>query len=394
MKYVNAKDILPESLLSQIRQYYQGGYLYIPKENAHQAGQLTEYKLELNMRNQYIYLKHLEGQTCRELGNIYHLSGSSIRRILAKERIRHLKMKTLIEQLLPLWGIKNRQLSQIYPTAWEVNHNCVIKVYDDAVQLERNIRLSSILSECKIPVAQIIPTKAGEAYAAQENLFFLMTKKLPGSNISDLKDLEMTRKMGCAIARLHRAFLQCEKEIAFWDNGLLAEMRGWVFENLQQNEWQSISEPEYAKAVEALESCYDRLPKQLIHRDVHFGNFLFFEGDLSGYIDFDLSQRNIRIFDLGYFLSGLLAEETADAFTKNEWLSAVGAVLAGYESLQPLSKEEKAALPCVMECIEILFVAYFSGIKDTKHADDACWIFHFLQGCKRELSAAIHQKPL
>ena len=34
------------------------------------------------------------------------------------------------------------------------------------------------------------------------------------------------------------------------------------------------------------------LPVQLIHRDVHFGNFLFDEGKFSGYIDFDLSQRN------------------------------------------------------------------------------------------------------
>ena len=45
---------------------------------------------------------------------------------------------------------------------------------------------------------------------------------------------------------------------------------------------------------------------------------LFFEGDFSGYIDFDLSQRNIRIFDICYFLTGLLAEETENAYTKKE----------------------------------------------------------------------------
>ena len=85
-------------------------------------------------------------------------------------------------------------------------------------------------------------------------------------------------------------------------------------ENLAANEWKILGEEDYTRTVSLLEAVYPSLPKQLIHRDVHFGNFLFFEGSLSGYIDFDLSQRNIRIFDLCYFLSGLLAEETEDAY--------------------------------------------------------------------------------
>ena len=48
---------------------------------------------------------------------------------------------------------------------------------------------------------------------------------------------------------------------------------------------------------------------------MHFGNFLFQEGSFSGYIDFDLSQKNIRIFDLCYFLAGLLAEEPWEEYT-------------------------------------------------------------------------------
>ncbi|MDE6926953.1 MAG: hypothetical protein K2P59_17195 [Acetatifactor sp.] len=50
-----------------------------------------------------------------------------------------------------------------------------------------------------------------------------------------------------------------------------------------------------------------------------------------------MSQKNIRIFDLCYFLAGLLAEETSEAFTRREWLENVEAVLAGYESITKLS---------------------------------------------------------
>lgn len=245
----------------------------------------------------------------------------SMRRIIAKEKAGYQKMKEIVEQILPLWGMENRQLSQIYPSAWEIDHSYVIKVYEDKEQLERNVKILEILLDCQIPAAEILPTRTGEKYAAHQNRYFLMSKKLQGSTISNLKDRTIARKMGCAIAQLHRAFLKCEKEVPFWDNSLLDEMKGWIRENLAQNEWKILSEEEeYTKTVTLLSSVYDDLPKQLIHRDVHFGNFLFFEGGLSGYIDFDLTQRNIRIFDVCYFLTGLLAEETDDAFTKqNGW---------------------------------------------------------------------------
>ena len=389
MKYVNANDVLPEELLSMIQKYYQGGYLYIPKGNDCEVKRQTDYKIELEKRNQYIYLKHLEGRTNGQLGTIYHLSAASIRRIIAQGKVRYQKMKEMIEQILPLWEMESKHLEQIYPSAWEVNHSYVIKMYEDKKQLERNIKISEILSDCDIPVATIVHTKTGEKYASHQNHYFLLSKKLRGSNITDLKDRTMAWKMGCAIAQLHTAFMKCEKELEFWDNSLLKEMKGWIRENLANNKWKILYEEEYSKTVDLLESVYDFLPKQLIHRDVHFGNFLFFEGQLSGYIDFDLSQRNIRIFDICYFLTGLLAEETEDSFTKIEWIENIRSVIAGYESILPLSEKEKTAIPCVMECIEVLFVAYFIGMNDTKHANDAYEVFRFIQNCESDIQRAI-----
>ena len=110
MKYVNANEVLPAELLAAVQKYYQGGYLYIPKGNACEVKRKTDYKIELEKRNQYIYLKHLEGRTNRQLANIYHLSEPSIRRIISKERVGYQKMKEIIEQILPLWGMENRQL--------------------------------------------------------------------------------------------------------------------------------------------------------------------------------------------------------------------------------------------------------------------------------------------
>ena len=112
---------------------------------------------------------------------------------------------------------------------------------------------------------------------------------------------------------------------------------------------------------------------------------MFLDGNFSGYIDFDLSQKNIRIFDICYFLTGLLAEETSEPLIPKEWIEIVKAVISGYESISKLSEPEKDAIPCVMECIEILFVAYFTGIEDPKHAHDAYNVFHFIQNCENEI---------
>ncbi len=385
MKYRNASDILPDELLETVRRYYQGGYLYIPKENDFKAGRKTEYKTELEKRDRQIYLKRLEGRTNRQLGMMYHLSEPSIRRILAKERLRYREMEEIIKEILPLWGMDSGLFSQIYPSAWRINESHVLKVYSDQKQLERNIKISSALLDCDIPVAETVHTKAGEPYIKCRNHFFVMTKKLEGSNLTDIKDKKLAWETGGAMARLHAAFRKCEKEISFWDNSLLQEMKGWVRENLMKNDWQPVSEAEYLKAVGQLESVYDALPKQLIHRDVHFGNFLFQEGSFSGYIDFDLSQKNIRIFDLCYFLAGLLAEEPPEAFTREEWLEIVKAVIAGYESVTKLSGQEKGAVCCVMECIEILFAAYFIGEQDIKSAEDARRIFGFIQNSEEDL---------
>lgn len=155
-------------------------------------------------------------------------------------------------------------------------------------------------------------------------------------------------------------------------------MEGWIKQALQENAWEPVSDQEYLSVTNQLGSRYGSLPRQLIHRDVHFGNFLFLNGELSGYIDFDLSQRNIRIFDLGYFLAGLLTRESGTKLEEDEWLRIVSDAISGYESVSELKREEKEALVSVMESIEILFAAYFIRTEDRICAEDAADIFHKL----------------
>lgn len=87
------------------------------------------------------------------------------------------------------------------------------------------------------------------------------------------------------------------------------------------------------------------------------GNFLFDNEKFSGYIDFDLSQRNIRVFDLCYFMLGLLSEEESLDISEEQWFDILKYLFSGYEQENELLPEEKQAVPYVMKAIELLFVA-------------------------------------
>lgn len=56
-------------------------------------------------------------------------------------------------------------------------------------------------------------------------------------------------------------------------------------------------------------------------------------------------------------------------------------VLKVYRKREKLevSEAEKETVPSVMECIELLFVAYFESIKDVQCAEDAYKIFEFVR---------------
>lgn len=390
MKYINANQLLPQELVEQIQEYVQGEYIYIPIKDKRTKESATDYKIELEKRDAHIYTKYLEGVSNRQLSQIYNLSESSIRRIIIKKKEGNEVMVENIKRILVHWGLSVMNVKQIYDTAWQVGEDYILKVYDDLSMLERNLKIMRILGTRNIPVGKIVTGNAGEMYITEGGSYYFLAEKLQGSNLVDLSvSSNIGVVMGETIADLHLAFKECEKEEVFWNNSLLGEMNGWIRESFEKNDWNYVSKVEFEDVMASLARHYDKLPVQLIHRDVHFGNFLFENGEFSGYIDFDLSQRNIRIFDLCYFLLGLLSEEEKLSLSEENWFDFGKEVFKGYEKKIRLLPEEKAAVPYVMECIELLFVAYFGNINDTVCAEDAMKIFELVRENEEKILGGI-----
>lgn len=84
MSYINGKEVLPENVLAEIRKYFSGGLIYIPKADEQRCswGSKTATKSELEKRNREICDKKKKGVSIKQLMEEYHLAYDTIKKIL------------------------------------------------------------------------------------------------------------------------------------------------------------------------------------------------------------------------------------------------------------------------------------------------------------------------
>ena len=83
MRYRNASDNFPDTLLKEIQKYSTGELIYIPeKSEKKQWGERSGARDYYVKRNAEIRRKYREGKTIMELAEEYGLSRDTIRRIL------------------------------------------------------------------------------------------------------------------------------------------------------------------------------------------------------------------------------------------------------------------------------------------------------------------------
>ena len=262
-----------------------------------------------------------------------------------------------IEQLLRHWALGDITVTPItsHPqTTWDVGGKYIIKCYRNADDLSRGMRFSELLTPHKIPVAVFIHTKDGQL-TTPDGLHCLMTK-LQGKHMDFYKEPALAIEMGRELARLHIALVDIESKTSCYDSNLLDDWQNHIKPSLND-----VSDDIVQRVDEELCKIFPKLPRQLIHRDVHVNNVLFDNGRLTGWLDFDIGQRNVRIFDMAYLLSGLLIGNTEKFESIEQWHTIYKNLLHGYCEVNPLSDNEINALPVLMIVIEFLFVWFWDG---------------------------------
>jgi len=284
-------------------------------------------------------------------------------------------------EVLKNWNLcdeKVTPIDSIHKSTWDIGGKYILKHNSNIKELYRGIQMANLLATYNIPVAIYEKTIEGQ-WVTPDGTFCLM-KKMMGNHIDFFDTPNMIIEFGKELAKLHIALAIIEPQIECNDNNFINEWQNYIKPGLV-----NIPDDIIAFIEAQFFDMYIKLPRQLIHRDVHAQNVLFNDGKLSGWLDFDINCRNVRVFDLAYLLGGLLCGKINDLTGIALWKKLYQNLVIGYESNNPLSKDEKEILPFMMIAIELLFVTFWNNQDNIEYRDNSITLVKWLfDKCKKK----------
>lgn len=201
--------------------------------------------------------------------------------------------------------------------------------------------LLDYLAERGCPVPATIHCREGKTFRFVGDKAVALIEFLPGISVSDPTPAQV-RAVGEALARMHLAARDFPGERS---NGMgLAQWREFAQE-CGADGFADI-DPGLGELVERELSRLERdwptdLPRSVIHADLFPDNVLMLGDRVSGLIDFYFACTDLTAYDVAVTHAAWCFDASGSRF--DPAISA--ALLEGYESVRPLSDEERAALP-------------------------------------------------
>ena len=276
----------------------------------------------------------------------------------------------LITEILSNWDLQDQKVSDIvFPETGEISDTSkfvgddyVIKYTANLGNTKKAIEIAGALNNVGLSAPTVIPTKDGREYVQEGELFFTLSRKIDGERVIAgklyLDDYEKKAKFtGEIIGWLDKALSAVD--IATDEVDTFDAVKSWALPKVSSKFG---LDDDFTKTfLEGFERLYKSIPRQVIHRDPNPSNIIVAE-DKWGFIDFELSERNVRIFDPCYAATAILSETfedgNSDKFMK--WISVLKEMIAGYDSVVKLTEEEKQAVPYIILANQFISTAYFA----------------------------------
>ena len=326
--------------------------------------------------------------------------------------------------LLPLWGMEGENIRDIYnegpgtrsENSYAVGEDHIMKFTSDRRKLLLSLEIPRKLVNAGLAAPMPVPLKSFACetednrglYAEKDGMYYWIYRKLPGSPLSSAEFLSESgaRKavlIGEAVGRLDLALKDAEFSAGaadlFHDSDLIPSLRDWALPAVKDE--LMLSHEFCLNILDDLNRLYPLLPRQVIHRDPHLGNIISLPGQSAfraGFIDFELSERNIRLYDPLYTATSVLSENgiIGNEELEARWLDILKGVLAGYDRTAALTAAEKEAVPAVLAAHQIVFTAYFrdlsrfAGLYETNRQMTLWLIRQWREG---RLASAVPSQP-
>lgn len=270
-----------------------------------------------------------------------------------------------IDLSLPISDLYLANGAKVSGNVWQVGDEYILKT-GPREKLLKDLTISEALHSQGFNASTPVLTKAGQRYLEGKDIFVL-TRGIKGSPLSHAdrfgkQRVKFAEQYGRAIAKLHKALRTIQDDILPDEVNLYQNVLDWSLPSVQRQniQWNmGLADSFFADYTDTFGRLYGQLPKQLIHRDPNPSNILFHNGKVSGFIDFELSQIYIRLWDVCYCATGILSEGSREAYGK--WLEILGGLLTGYDREEGLTAEEKQAVFYVICSIQMICIAYFES---------------------------------
>ena len=266
-------------------------------------------------------------------------------------------------QILTHWNLEGETIADIYyegtgnknDSACYVGERYVLKYTANLGKLKKHIAVSKALENIGLLSAVPIPTANGGEFIQDGEIYFYLTRRLPGKQLVSHEFGDgQGRFVGEIIGQLHLALRDIEDLVTEAD--LLATVRDWALP--QAKAAMNLTDSFCKEYLDTFSALYPALPRQIIHRDPNPGNIICAQ-DQWGFIDFELTERNARIYDPCYAATAVLSETFGRA--NDKWLEIYRDILWGYDSVAKLTEEERRAVPYIILANQFVCVAWFSG---------------------------------
>jgi Ser/Thr protein kinase RdoA (MazF antagonist)/AraC-like DNA-binding protein len=266
-------------------------------------------------------------------------------------------------QILKNWNLSDETTTDIYyedtgdknDCACYVGEKFVLKYTANPGKLKNHIRVSKAIESIGLLAAVPVKTVDGREYIQDGELYFYLTRRLPGTQMMSSRfGAGDGRFVGEIIGQLHLALAGIEDCVS--DADLLGTVRDWALPRARAA--LHLSDAFCREYLDIFTALYPKLPRQIIHRDPNPGNIICAD-DQWGFIDFDLSERNARIYDPCYASTAVLSETFGQ--DNDNWLGVYREIICGYDSVAHLTQEERRAIPYVILANQFICVAWFAG---------------------------------